>query len=180
MNIRSLSIARSVAVIGGTGALVIGATLAVANTSPVSLNTTATVSDNMTISTNGTDYGPTANGGVFSIVRGIPTSAHQQFHIKTSESVGPVKLTANVSGLGAAIDANGNHLTAHFQKGAGTEVTKTITQLKTDRDISAIGDLALAGTDNVIDVWVTADGTTSPVGDTGNGITFNFYGTDGL
>lgn len=177
MNARSLSIARSVAVIGGTSALVIGATLAATTTNQVSLNTTATVSDNLSISTDGTTYGPNANGGNFDIKRGVPTSAHQQFHLKTTDTSGAVKLSANVSGLGSSVDTNKSHLTAHFKKG-GTEVTRTLADLATDQDISAIGDLALSSADNVIDVWITADSTTGAIGSTNNAITFNFTGTD--
>jgi hypothetical protein len=85
MKIRSLAVARSIAVIGGMGALIAGVTFAALNTNPATLssNTLSTATADLQIS-NGGGFGSSAAG--FNVTGLVPGdgSDHKKFYLKNN------------------------------------------------------------------------------------------------
>jgi hypothetical protein len=89
MKIRSLAVARSVAVIGGMGALIAGVTFAALTSGPATLasNTLSTATAELQVSNNGTTFSPSVAG--FAVTGLIPGdgSTHKKFYMKNSGDV---------------------------------------------------------------------------------------------
>lgn len=175
MNARTFAIARAVAVIGGTSALIVGATFAATTTNAVTAAGTVTVSDNLSISQdNNNDFGPSASGFVFNTAPGSPTVAPTDVWLKTTEPAGTVDLSAVITHWDTNLSAEASHLTAHFQLGTNFKDVPFSDLGSSDQSLADLGPLG-AGV-NDVKVTIKADPTTPDLSAL-NGVTFQFTGT---
>jgi len=179
MNARSLAIARAVAIIGGTSALIVGATFAATTTNQVAASGTVAVSNNLTISQDNNHFGSSASGFTFNTAPASPTVAHTHIYLETTEPVNTVKLSAKITTWNTNLSAEGSHLTMNFMLNGNT-VSIPFSTLGSGSDSSLAGLGALVGTgstSNDLEAWVTADAST-PVMNALNDFTLELTGTN--
>lgn len=179
MNKRTLAIARAVAVIGGTTALVAGVTFASATTNTVTAAGTVTVSDNLTISTaSAGTYGSSATGFSFNTAPASPTVTPTDLYLDTTEPTGTVYLSAIITAWDGSLSAEAADLTANFRLGSsGPVVSVPLATLgSTDSSLAGIG--ALSNTSpNDLQMWITAD-SGAAVLNSANNFTLQLTGTN--
>ncbi|HEY2003698.1 MAG TPA: hypothetical protein VGH44_01115 [Candidatus Saccharimonadia bacterium] len=178
MNVRTFAIARAVAVIGGTSALIVGATFAATTTNAVTATGAVAVSDNLSISSDHVNYGPSASGFVFSTAPGSPSVAHTHIYLETTEPANSVKLSAKITTWNTNVSAEESHLTMNFMLNGNT-VSIPFSALggSSDSSLAGLGALANTGsTSNDLEAWVTADAST-PVLNALNDFTLQLTGT---
>ncbi|HEX3082701.1 MAG TPA: hypothetical protein VHQ86_05650 [Candidatus Saccharimonadia bacterium] len=184
MNGRSLLIARSVAVIGGTAALVVGATFA-ASVGTVSLTgNTFAASQGLQIS-NGGVYGDTATGFDFGTAPiGSTGSAKQNFFLKDiSGAASPLAISVAGANCGGFAGLNKDKVHVNIEKDGGTIVdSPSLTDLcgGSGATLDTTNSPELAGVGTKYNVWITLDagaitGATNPASD---GFDLNFTGTE--
>lgn len=188
MNARSLLIARSVGVIGGTAALIVGATFAASVGNATLTGNTFAASQGIQIS-NGGAYGDTATGYAFGTTPiGGTGSAHQTFFLKDI-SGGATPLTVSVFGTNCGAFTNLNKAKVHVNvkpTSGGTTNSGTIADIcaatPTPFALAASSSPSASGTQ--YDVWVTMDaGAITTIGGTdtaSNSFDLNFTGDDGI
>lgn len=141
MNVRSLNIARSVAVIGGMVALITGVTFAALQTDTVTLanNTISTASAELLI-WNGSEFTNTSQGfAVTNLIPGEGSDAYP-FYFKNNSAF-DLKLSAHVGGPVdiTGITGGASNVKIKFtDKGSG-EVTNTTLQALIDNDVNLEG-----------------------------------------
>jgi hypothetical protein len=127
MNVRSLAIARAVAVIGGTGALIVGVTFAAQGDSVG----TATLAGNsfgatygLELSTNGTDFGPQVGGISFgTLAPGGAPSAQVPFYLEDQTGgANPLNVTVLGNNYGAFTGINEADVTVHIEGYSGGQL----------------------------------------------------------
>jgi hypothetical protein len=177
MNGRTFAISRAVAIIGGTSALIVGATLASTTTNSVIANGTVAVSNNLTISQDDTTFADSASGFVFNTAPASPTVAHTTLHLRTTEPVNTVKLSGKITSWDPSLGAEAAHLTMNFKLGVTTVSVPFASLGAGDVSLATLGFLPNTGsTDNNVEAWVTADAT-APVLSSSNGFALVLTGT---
>jgi hypothetical protein len=189
MNARSLAITRAVAVIGGTGALIVGATFAASNIGTVSLtgNTLSATAglqiapDNagspgtFDVTTTGFDFGSLAPGGA--------PSTKKQFWLKNTTGVDPVALEMTAGNLGPFTNLDKTKVIVHVEKhtGGADDSANVQTLFATGLNLSAANDPDTGGANTQYDVWVTLNSgalTGASVTNADNHFDLNFIGTE--
>ena len=175
MNARTFAIARAVAVIGGTSALIVGGTFAATTTNSVTAAGQVQVSDNLSISADNQNYGPSASGFLFKTSPGSPTMQPVDLWMQTTEPSGTVDLSAAITHWDTNLSAEASHLTAVFTLGSNT-VNVPFSDLGTgDQSLAGLG--ALGSGPNDVKLAIKADPTTPDLNAL-NGVTFQFTGTN--
>lgn len=144
MNVRTLAVARSVAVIGGMGALITGVTFAALTAGPATLanNTLSTATADLQIS-NGGDFGAKVDG--FAIADLVPGagSEHKKFYLKNSGAI-DLQIAASVTKApevpAGGYGFDGMENLKVFIKNLGTNET-----LSTDMAALLAGDVTIPG-----------------------------------
>lgn len=176
---RSLGIARSLAVIGGTGAIVIGATFAATNVGTASLtgNTFSVGTGGVQISTNNSTFGTSAAGFDFGslTVGGTGTTRKHIFLKNNTDST--IGLTAAATGVSTSSNLDPANVIVHIEKtGTTTDDSESLKNLTSSSE--TLSDAPAAGATTEYDVWVTLNTGALTSGTTATG-TFglDFTGT---
>jgi hypothetical protein len=189
MNARSLAITRAVAVIGGTGALIVGATFAaVTNVGMVSLTgNTFAATQGIQIS-NGGVYGDTASGFNFGNAPvGKEGSPKQNFYLEdVTNSTTGVALSVAGANCGTFAGLIQSKVHVNIEKNGGTVVdSPTIAKLcgatNNSVNLDPTNSPAIGGAGTKYDVWITLDpGAVTPgsLNPASNGFDLNFTGTE--
>lgn len=179
LNKRSLGIARSLAVIGGTGAIVIGATFAATNvgTATLSGNTFSVGTGGVQISTNNSTFGTSAAGFDFgALTVGGTGTTRKHFWLKnnTDSTIG---LTAAATGVSTSSNLDPSNVVVHFEK-TGTTTASSESLANIESSSITLPDAPAAGATTEYDVWVTLNNGALSTGTTATG-TFglDFTGT---
>lgn len=144
MNVRSLAVARSVAVIGGMGALITGVTFAALTAGPARLsnNTLSTASADLQIS-NGGEFNSTVDGfAIKDLVPGMG-SEHKKFYLKNTGAV-DLQLAASVT-KDPAVPAGGYGFEGMQNLKVYIKNLSTNETLSTDMAALLAGDVAMPG-----------------------------------
>ncbi len=186
MNIRKLAIARAVAVIGSTGALIVGATFA-ASVGSVSLTGNSFAASQGLQISNGGAFGDTATGFSFgNTAIGGTGSAKQNFFLEDitgGTSALTLSVVAGNCGSFAGLDKSKVHV--NIEKDGGTVVdTPTLDTLcaGTPANLDPTNAPAVGGASTKFDVWMTLDsgaitGSLNPLSNT---FDLDFTGDDGI
>ena len=184
MNARSLAITRAVAVIGGTGALIIGATYAAVNVGTVSLTgNTFSASQGLQIS-NGGAYGDTAVGFNFgSAPIGNEGSAKQNFFLKdVTGGTGQLAISVAGANCGTFDGLDKTKVHVNIEKDGGTVVDSPTmnTLCGGSANLDVTNEPATGAVGTKYNVWVTLDAgaITAATNPATNGFDLNFTGTE--
>jgi hypothetical protein len=178
LNARTLAIARAAAIIGGTGALVLGATWATTTTNAVTVAGTVQTSKNLKISDNAVNGFTDAlsSGYDFDVNPGVVTVPHKHVFVKSTANTNPV-LAAKTTVTGTDLVTNKSHITAHFKRAANVVDVPLTTLTTSDQSLSALGVFA-NGVATDLEYWYTADATTPEFPSVNGDVTLTLTGTD--
>lgn len=189
MNRRSYAIARASAVIGGMGALIVGATMAATNVGTVALtaNSFATTSAGLQISSNGTDFSDSATGFNFgTLTPGGDPGTKSNFYLEdTSGGTSPLGVSVAAANVGALTGLDASKVMVNIEKDGGSTVdTMSLADLKTGSlTLSASNDPTVESDSTPVstkyDVWLTlsSGAVTGTVDTSSDMFDLNFTGT---
>jgi hypothetical protein len=164
MNARTLAITRAVAVIGGTGALIAGATFAAGtNVGTVNLTgNTFAASQGLQISNGVSSFGDAAGGFAFgNAAIGKEGSAKQNFYLE-DVTTGTTGLTISVVGANCGLFTGLDTAKVHvnIEKDTGSVIdSPTLKKLCTPASVNLdpTNAPAIGGASTKFDVWITLD-----------------------
>jgi hypothetical protein len=182
-----LKIARSLAIIGGTGALIVGATMAASpvgtasltgNAFTASTNAEATGGVQIAADNSGTagSFSGTLTGFDFGTLTTSSTPTHQHFWLKNN-TTGAITLTAAASNLTGFTNLDQTKAIVHIEKtGTTTDDSNSLSSLLSTS--ATLSNPPAMGASQEYDVWVTLDSGAVTSGTSTNG-TFDlgFTGT---
>lgn len=137
MNARTVLIARSVSIIGGTAALMAGVTFAALQTNTVTLadNQLNVTNDVLRIS-NGGSYNTAVTGFNINLVPGVESEKKAFYLQNTSAANLGLTVKLNHAAGGSGVDPSGVHVKFYDKDGTTVLADKTLADLATDQTLA--------------------------------------------